>query len=199
MNLKTTTIALFTAALLTLFSQAQEVKYFMYFPAEPNLEGNTQDAEMSKKKAFELIDLEFGISTNINIDNVSSGGGGGRAAFLPIGFVADISDAPFASMLLALAEGNLLNRDSAEADVVIEARLSTGNARSETIFKIELKLAAFEELTVGASDGDRAFMNGTIQFGAVRVTTFRFNNNGTLEQSGQSSWSRVKNTPKFEV
>ena len=52
---------------------------FMYIPGEKKLAGETQDDDMSKENAFEIMSFDIGAENNINIGSVSAGGGAGNS------------------------------------------------------------------------------------------------------------------------
>lgn len=189
---KLTITALLASFLLSLSSWAQ-VDYYLYFPGS-DIEGDTLDNTMKVHKAFELVNFEFGLFNTINIGSVSGGGGAGKASFKPLEFVAQVGSNHGAKMMMKLVAGDHVD------DAVIVARTQVnGPGGGVEIFKIELKLVFFEDISIAASDGDSSILYGSMQFGAVKVTTQNFNPDGTTGNPTEMEWSRVLNSATFAV
>ena len=94
---------------------------FMYVPGENKLAGETQDDDMSKEKAFEILSFEIGAENNINIGSISAGGGAGKATFKEL-IITKKTDTASCGLFSKLCEGGHLD------DVHIVLRRSGGAA-----------------------------------------------------------------------
>ena len=96
---------------------------FLYFPKDSGkVAGETQDAEMSKHKAFELISFEFGAENNVNIGSISGGAGAGKATFKEFS-ITKKTDTGSCGLFTCLAMGTHFE------EAIIELRRSGGVPR----------------------------------------------------------------------
>ena len=192
MNLisRTTAIALLllAAAFLSPLS-AQATEYFIYAPGDTdNFPGSTQDDTYKPLKAQELLSFAFGVENSIDIGSAGSGGSAGKATFrsVEIQFVGDLA------MLPKLIEKSTTGTHY--ADLVIEG--VTGGIKFMTL---ELKLCFVENIDLVGTQGDQAVYSVSIPFGAMRLTNFTLNPNGSTTEGTPVMWSVVKNSPEFSV
>lgn len=167
---------------------------FCYFTGT-DVEGETQDKEMKKQKAFEILSFEIGAENNINIGSISAGGGAGKATFKELSFTKK-TDTASCAMFSKLCEGNHFD------DMVIELRRSGGTpgASGKTFLKWEFKLVMIQDMSWSGSDGDDICEETVImQYGAMKVTYTPQDKQGKDSGPKSGEWSRVLNTANLAV
>lgn len=173
---------------------------FLYFPSQKLVQGETQDADMSKDdiKAFELISFEFGAENNINIGSISGGGGAGKATFKEFN-VTKKTDTGSCGLFHTLCTGNHFE------EAIVELRRSGGseNSSGATFMKFHFKLVMVQEITWSGSDGDDVCEENVVfQYGAIKIEYFKQDKTGKMEKAGkgqgEAKWSRVKNKNVYE-
>ncbi|MCR8827350.1 type VI secretion system tube protein Hcp [Pseudosulfitobacter koreensis] len=168
---------------------------FMYMPGEGKLKGETQDDDMSKLDAFEILSFEIGAENNINIGSISSGGGAGKATFKEL-TVTKKTDTASCGLFTRLCEGGHIQ------DVHIVLRRSGGTAGKSgaTFLKFDFKLVMIQDISWSGSDGDDICEETLVmQYGAMKVEYSQQDVKGTMKKHSDAMWSRVKNKAELTV
>lgn len=162
------------------------------------LEGETQDDEMSKKKAFEILSFEFGAENNINIGSITGGGAAGKATFKELS-ITKKTDTASTFLFRALCTG--IHMD----DLIIELRRAAGGqtptSSGKTFMKFEMALVMVQDITWSGSDGDDICEESlTLQYGAIKIHYFPQDKQGKMSSTPKEAiWSRVKNKNTLDV
>ena len=157
--------------------------------------GETQDADMKDKQAFEIISFELGAENVINIGSISGGGGAGKATFKEF-TITKKTDTASTGLFECLVTGNHFK------DMIIELRRSgAGNNKSGgTFMKFEFRLVMVQDISWSGSDGDDICEETVIfQYGAIEVSYFPQAADGKMGSPKVTRWSRVKNTNALSV
>jgi type VI secretion system secreted protein Hcp len=159
--------------------------------------GETQDVEMKKKKAFEVLSFELGAENTINIGSISAGGGAGKAAFKEF-TITKKTDSASPGLFFCLVTGNHFG------DLVIDLRRTGGSANlkdEKNIFlRFTFKLVMVQDISWSGSDGDDICEETVIfQYGAMQVDYRPQNVDGSHGEKVSVQWSRVKNEPSLDV
>lgn len=169
---------------------------FMYIKNDAAVKGETQDDDMAKEGAFEILSFEFGAENNINIGSISAGGGAGKATFKE-GTITKKTDTASCGLFAKLCEGKHFE------DAVIELRRSGGAAgkTGATFLKFELKMVMIQDISWSGSDGDDICEETlVIQYGAIKITYSQQNSKtGEMKKHSDAMFSRVKNKADFVV
>ncbi len=173
---------------------------FLYFPgSEALVEGETQDIDMSKKKALELISFEFGAENTINIGSGSGGGGAGKATFKEFN-VTKKTDTASCGLFQNLCSGKHF------PEAVIELRRSGGadDKSGTTFMKFSFLLVMVQDISWSGSDGDDVCEEQVIfQYGAIKIEYFKQAKDGKMSKAdgakGEAKWSRVRNQANYAV
>lgn len=171
---------------------------FCYFTAAPTeTKGETQDIDMQKLGAFEILSFEIGAENNINIGSVTSGGGAGKATFKEL-TVTKKTDTASAALFSALCRGDHYD------EMVIELRRSGGVSDSgksgKTFLKWEFRLIMMQDISWSGSDGDDICEETVVmQYGAMKVTYTPQDKQGKDASPKTAEWSRVKNQANLAV
>lgn len=194
--IKPRTLASLCLALLTipLLTASAAYDIFAYFPGS-EVEGETQDIALSREGAFELLSFEIGAENSINIGNVSSGGGAGRATFKEMTLTKKV-DSATTGIFANLAAGDHFN------DMVIVVRSSSDGSGSTglTFLKYEFKLVMVSDISWSASDGDDIVEETvTFQYGAKKITYTKQDMNGQAGDMFDSAWSQILNQANFAI
>jgi type VI secretion system secreted protein Hcp len=158
--------------------------------------GETQDEDMKKLGAFELLSFELGAENNINIGSISGGGGAGKATFKEF-TITKKTDTASTGLFHCLVTGNHFG------DLFIELRRSGGeSAKSGGLFmKFEFALVMVQDISWSGSDGDDVCEETVIfQYGAIKIHYFAQEATGKMASTPQEAmWSRVKNNASLTV
>ena len=171
---------------------------FAYFTASADVEkvpGETLDATMSEKKAFELISFSIGAENNINIGSATGGGGAGKATFKEFTFTKK-TDLGSPGMFQQLVTGRHFD------ELVVELRRSGGseNSSGATFMTFHFKLVMVQDIEWSGSDGDDVCEESiTLQYGAMKVEYVAQDASGKMKTKKKAEWSRVKNTAQYAV
>lgn len=168
---------------------------FLYFPGTASFEGETQDEIMKGEKATEILSFEIGAENNINIGSISGGGGAGKATFKEL-TITKKTDTASCELFSKLCEGKHF------PDMVIELRRSGGAAgkSGDGFLKWEFKLIMLQDITWSGSDGDDVCEETVvIQYGAMKVSYRKQNQDGSMAQPKTAEWSRIKNQANLAV
>jgi type VI secretion system secreted protein Hcp len=166
---------------------------------KPRIPGETQDDEMLKLGAFEVLSFELGAENTINIGSISGGGGAGKATFKEF-TVTKKTDTASAGLFIACVSGDHFN------DMVVLLRRAAGvsgsGASGVTFMKFEMRLVMVQDISWSGSDGDDVCEETVIfQFGAIEVTYIPQDKSGKMlnDSKKQQRWSRVKNNASLTV
>lgn len=168
---------------------------FMYVPGEKKLAGETQDDDMSKENAFEILSFEIGAENNINIGSISAGGGAGKATFKELN-ITKKTDTASCGLFSKLCEGGHLD------DVHVVLRRSGGSAGKSgvTFLQFDFKMVMIQDISWSGSDGDDICEETLVlQYGAMKVTYSQQDTKGKMSVHGDAMWSRVKNNASLTV
>jgi type VI secretion system secreted protein Hcp len=162
-----------------------------------SIPGETQDADMSKLEAFEIISFELGAENVINIGSITGGGGAGKATFKEF-TVTKKTDTASAGLFTALVTGAHFD------DLFIELRRSGGAVAAgksgTTFMKFEFRMVMVQDISWSGSDGDDVCEETVIfQFGAIEVSYFPQDAKGKMGDPKVTRWSRVKNNASLTV
>ncbi len=168
---------------------AQSTRYFLFAETPADFPGGTEDTVYKPLQAAEVVSFSFTAKNTINIGSVTSGGGAGKATFdgMQINFVGEPALVP--KLLQKLTLGQHLTR----------LTLDEVSSAGKITLQLEMHLCMFENLQVVGTQGDRAIYSATIRFGAIKMTTFKFNPDGSTTPAGTASWSIVKNNATTDV
>ncbi len=164
-------------------------------PGAVKIEGETQDEEMKKKKAFEIEEFEFGVENTLNIGSKSGGAGAGKVAFKEFS-ISKTTDNGSAGLFRTCCSGGHYN------DVELILRRSGGDReKSGTAFLIyKFKLVAVKDITWSGSGGDDVPSESVIfEFGAIQIEYTKQKSDGSSDGTDTQKWSRVKNSNVFAV
>tara|TARA_R110002096_G_scaffold205630_2_gene391579 strand:- start:6221 stop:6754 length:534 start_codon:yes stop_codon:yes gene_type:complete len=160
--------------------------------------GETQDEDMSKKNAFEILSFEFGAENNINIGSITGGGAAGKATFKELS-ITKKTDTGSTFLFKALCTGEHLD------DLVIELRRAAGGqasgASGKTFMRFDMRLVMVQDITWSGSDGDDVCEESvTLQYGAIQIHYFSQDKQGKMASKPEEAmWSRVKNNSSLTV
>jgi hypothetical protein len=183
--IRTTTIAMLSLAAGFLSPVNAQVKYFIYAPTESaEFPGSTEDATYKPKGAEEVLSFSFAVQNDVSIGTSSTG----KARFesVQLQFVGDLSVLP------KLISKSTLG--TSYSDLVIE-----GVTNGTLFMKLELKLCFIESIQLVGTEGDRAVYSVSIPFGAMRLTPYKLNPNGSTTEGAPVLWSVVKDSAEFSV
>ncbi len=164
-------------------------------PGAVKIEGETQDEEMKKSKAFEIEEFEFGVENTLNIGSKSGGAGAGKVQFKEFS-ITKTTDNGSAGLFRTCCSGGHYN------DVELILRRSGGDReKSGTAFLIyKFKLVAVKDITWSGSDGDDVPSESIIfEFGAIQIEYTKQKSDGSSDGTDTQKWSRVKNSNVFAV
>lgn len=187
--IRITAIAMLSLAPGFLSSADAQVKYFIYAPTESaDFPGSTEDAAYKPKGAEEVLSFSFAVQNDVSIGTLANASTAGTARFesVQLQFVGDLSVLP--KLISKSTLGESYN------DLVIE-----GVANGTLFMKLELKLCFIESIQLVGTEGDRAVYSVSIPFGAMRLTPYKLNPNGSTTEGAQVLWSVVKDSAEFSV
>jgi type VI secretion system secreted protein Hcp len=173
---------------------------FFYFTASADKEkvpGETLDAAMADKSAFEMISFSFGAENNINIGSASGGGGAGKATFKEFN-ITKKTDLGSPGLFQQLCVGRHFD------EAIVELRRSGGSTTESgsTFMKFHFKHVMVQDIEWSGSDGDDVCEESiTFQYGAMKVEYIPQKADGSMDTSRakKAEWSRVKNTAQYAV
>lgn len=160
--------------------------------------GETQDDDMSKLSAFEVLSFELGAENNINIGSISGGGGAGKATFKEF-TITKKTDTASTGLFHALVTGEHFD------DLFIELRRSAGASAEgksgKTFMKFEFRLVMVQDIGWSGADGDDICEETVIlQYGAIQIHYFQQDSKGKMaDKPMEAKWSRVKNNASLTV
>ncbi|MGO4854395.1 Hcp family type VI secretion system effector [Phaeovulum sp. W22_SRMD_FR3] len=169
---------------------------FLYSKSHASsIPGETQDDDMAKLKACEILSFELGAQNVINIGSITGGGGAGKATFKEF-TVTKKTDTASTGLFQALVTGQHFD------DMFIELRRSggAGDKSGATFMKFEFRMVMVQDINWSGSDGDDV-CNETVvfQFGAIEISYFAQDKTGKMGTPKVTRWSRVKNTASLSV
>jgi type VI secretion system secreted protein Hcp len=168
---------------------------FMYIPNISELKGETQDDDMSKKDAFEILSFEIGAENNINIGSISGGGGAGKATFKEC-TITKKTDTASCGLFLKLCEGKHFD----DAHIVLRRSGGADNVSGATFLQFDFKLMMVQDISWSGSDGDDICEETVVlQYGAMKVTYSKQDKQGKMAEHSKAMWSRVKNKADLVV
>ena len=159
--------------------------------------GETQDADMMKLSAFEVLSFELGAENTINIGSISGGGGAGKATFKEF-TVTKKTDTASTGLFHALVTGEHFD------DLFIDLRRSAGSSSDgksgKTFMKFTFALVMVQDISWSGSDGDDICEETVIfQYGAIKIQYYPQDKQGKMGDPVQAIWSRVKNNASLSV
>ncbi|MBC7156720.1 MAG: type VI secretion system tube protein Hcp [Rhodobacteraceae bacterium] len=162
-----------------------------------SITGETQDDDMSKLGAFEIISFELGAENNINIGSITGGGAAGKATFKEF-TITKKTDTASTGLFHALVTGEHFD------DMFIELRRSGGAVKEgksgTTFMKFEFRLVMVQDISWSGSDGDDVCEETVIfQYGAIEISYYPQDKQGKALSPQVKRWSRVKNTASLTV
>ncbi len=137
---------------------------FFHFTGS-EVKGETQDDEMSKKNAFELLSFEFGCENSISIGSISGGGGAGKMSFKEMSITkkCDTSSTAFFEKLC-------LGTHFDEGNLSIRRAGGTTDSVGKTFFLFKFKFMMVQDIQWSGSEGDEIFTESiTMRFGACEM------------------------------
>ncbi|MDO6590541.1 Hcp1 family type VI secretion system effector [Loktanella sp. D2R18] len=172
---------------------------FLYFPNQSLVVGESLDAEMSKKKAFEISDFSFGVENTVNLGSGSGGAGSGKANFSEFE-VNKLTDTGSCGLFATCCTGNHFD------EAIVELRRAGGsnNKSGTTFIKIHFKMVIVTEMTWNGADGEDG-LNESVKFkyGALRIEYFKQNEKGVMSKApggqGEAKWSQILNEANYSV
>lgn len=173
---------------------------FMYCKGASGIfKGETQDEEMKKHEAVEIISFDFGVENTINIGSISGGGGAGKATFKEFN-VTKKTDTASTDLFKACCSGSHFD------DVYLVLRRAAGVAgdggSGANFIEFHFKLVMVQDINWSGSDGDDVCEETVIlQYGAIQVDYFPQLATGHMDRANKKSakWSRVKNRAELSV
>lgn len=160
--------------------------------------GETQDEDMSAKKAFEILSFELGAENTINIGSITGGGAAGKAVFKEF-TITKKTDTASTGLFHSLCTGEHFD------DIVIELRRAAGSSgqgkSGKTFMKFDMRLVMVQDISWSGSDGDDVCEETVIlQFGAIQIHYWAQDKQGKMAQKpAEAKWSRVKNNASLTV
>lgn len=145
---------------------------------------------------FGVNAVSFGMENSTTIGSTSGGAGAGKASPNPLSMMKFPNSAS-AALFTSCAVGG--HWDTAE---IVFTRPSSSGGKALVYMRLELKMVIATNLAVQMSSGDDApTETTTLQYGAQRITFFAPNptNPSQMVQTGQATWSFVRNAAVFEV
>lgn len=169
---------------------------FLYSKShKSDIPGETQDEDMAKLGAFELLSFELGAENNVNIGSITGGGGAGKATFKEF-TVTKKTDTASTGLFHALVSGTHFD------DMFIELRRASGdpNRSGTTFMKFEFRLVMVQDISWSGADGDDVCEETVVlQFGAIQVQYMPQDKAGKMQKPKEAKWSRVKNNASLTV
>lgn len=129
------------------------------------VKGETQDDEMSKKHAFEVLSFDFGCENSISIGSISGGGGAGKMSFkeMQITKKCDTSSTSFFEKLCTGAHFD-------EGKLELRRAGGTSDSVGKIFFTFKFKFMMVQDIQWSGSDGDEIFTESiTLKFGACEM------------------------------
>lgn len=170
---------------------------FLYFPGQTDVVGETLDADMADKKAFELKSFDFSAKNVVSIGSYKGGGGAGKADFEPV-TIEKRTDTGSCGLFAALCSGKHFD------EAILELRRSGGSGGSSgaTFMKIHFKMVMISEMSWTGGD-DSADEKVTFEYGAIKIEYFKQGSDGRMSKAsgaqGETKWSRVLNRANYDV
>ncbi|MEM9343583.1 MAG: type VI secretion system tube protein Hcp [Pseudomonadota bacterium] len=171
---------------------------FMYCKGSSGIfKGETQDHEMSKMDAIEIISFDFGVENTINIGSVSGGGGAGKATFKEFN-ITKKTDTASTDLFHACCSGSHFD------DVYLVLRRAAGvsaeGKSGKTFIEFHFKLVMVQDIGWSGSDGDDVCEEAVIlQYGAIHIKYYPQQATGKHKDAVEAIWSRVKNSAVMAV
>ncbi len=158
-----------------------------------DIEGETLDDEMSKKKAFEVSEFNFDVENTLNIGSASGGAGAGKVQFNEF-IVKKRTDKASPFLFLHCCNGGVFN------DVYLLLRKSGVDVAKSggNYLKFSFKLVAVKKIGwSGASGDDVCEEEVTFEYGAIKLQYWWQDETGKLDGPKETEWSRIKNKATF--
>lgn len=130
------------------------------------VKGETQDDEMSKKGAFEVLSFDFGCENSISIGSISGGGGAGKMSFKELSLTkkCDTSSTAFFEKLC-------LGTHFDEGHLELRRAGGTTDSVGKIFFGFKFKFMMVQDIAWSGSEGDEIFTETIIlRFGACEMT-----------------------------
>ncbi|GMG81612.1 type VI secretion system tube protein Hcp [Paralimibaculum aggregatum] len=153
----------------------------MYFVPD-KVKGESQDAKLKEKKAFELTEFTLKAENATNIGSMTQGGGGaGKVKFDRLSFKKR-SDSATTDIFRELAKGTHFD----EVNVVM---------RRNQLPYLEFKfvMCVLAEMETTQSGDDEAEDSVVLDYGAVKISYTAQTDKGEAGTHATAMWSRVKN------
>lgn len=172
---------------------------YMYFSGKGKLGteiiGETSDADMSGKKAFEIDSYSFGATNPATIGSQSGGAGAGKVAMTTFNVIKR-ADQASTSLFKACAVGDHFP----EAAVVLR-KTGSGKGAENTFITYTFKKVFVENVHWSGSARGEEVPNETVQFafGSVKIEYKKQDKEGKLAPAGEMMYSLVKNAETQDV
>jgi len=168
---------------------------FMHIPGESTLKGETQDDDMAKEDAFEILSFEIGAENNINIGSISTGGGAGKATFKEL-TITKKTDTASCGLFAKLCEGGHIQ----DCHIVLRRSGGAAGKSGATFLKFDFKLVMIQDMSWAGADGDDICEETIVlQYGAMQVEYLQQDIKGAMKKHSDAMWSRVKNKAELVV
>jgi len=171
--------------------RAQSLGYFLYEVGRGSgvpLEGSTENFHYKPVKAVEVISFSFNGNKPVSL---GQGGVAGPVQFNPLELVIQDDPNILAGLISKMALG------SHYADLVLEGAVTGSGGANEVVFKLELRKVYVSAVNLSGTDGDRAIYNLSLEWEAMRISTWKRKPDGTLEAVTPRSWNRVLGNTTF--
>lgn len=171
---------------------------FMYFTGKGKLGteiiGETQDTDMTAKKAFEIDSYSFGANNPATIGSQSGGAGAGKVAMTTFN-VMKRADQASTSLLKACCVGDHFP----EATVVLR-KSGSGKGNENTFVTYTFKKVFVEDIHWTGNRGEEVPIESVrFAFGSVKVEYKKQDKDGKLAPAGEMMYSLVKNAETQDV
>jgi type VI secretion system secreted protein Hcp len=172
---------------------------FVYFPAKgaagTDIKGETQDADMKGKNAFEIFSFSWGASNPVTIGSGTGGAGAGKASLSSFN-VMKKTDLASPSLFKACCVGDHF------PDMVVVLRKAGGASAADNVFiTYSFKEVYVESVQWSGSTGgdDTPTESVSIAYGACKIEYKKQDATGKLSAGGEQAWSVVTNKAEFAV
>ncbi|AEV37368.1 SciM protein [Pseudovibrio sp. FO-BEG1] len=157
------------------------------------IEGETQDDEMAKKKAFEITTFSMGAENTMDIGSMRGGSGAGRVKFKEFQ-IEKKSDRGSPGLFLACCNGGIY-----KTVTLILRRSGGASGKSGVIFlTFTMKLVAIKEISWEGND-EECKESIQMEYGAVEINYTMMDTTGAMGKTLTEKWSRIKNTRDLAV
>ncbi|MCZ6494439.1 MAG: type VI secretion system tube protein Hcp [Planctomycetota bacterium] len=159
------------------------------------IEGETRDEEMSKEKAFEIMEFSFDVENTLNIGSASGGAGAGKVQFNEF-VVKKRTDKGSPYLFLNCCSGGHFN----EVYLLLRKAGVDMAKTGGNYLKFQFKLVAVKKIGWSGSTGDDVCEEEVVfEYGAIKLQYWWQDETGKLDGPKETQWSRILNTASFNV